>query len=134
MSFRLVVITPKGVMLDQEIDNLLTVSKIGQIEILSNHAPLITTLEISPLRVSYSKVIHYYAVFGGVMYVEKDKTTIVTSQFETSEGIDIERAKRAKERAEHRLSMKNDDLDVERAKASLIRAITRINVVNKDSD
>jgi len=44
------------------------------------------------------------------------------------ESIDVERAQRAKERAEGRLANPTPDIDVERAEAALQRALLRLHV------
>ena len=45
--------------------------------------------------------------------------------------IDVERAKRAKDRAEKRIAEKQEGLDVRRAQLALAKALTRIKVVEK---
>lgn len=134
MSFRLIVMTPSGVKIDNKIDGLFVFSKSGMLGILPNHAPLITTLEIAPMKIDINGIKHNYAIFGGVLYVEKNITTIVTSNIEDSDNIDLSRAIKSKERAEKRLSDKNDkcDVDLKRAKASLLRAIARIKASNNN--
>ena len=49
----------------------------------------------------------------------------------TTETIDIDRAKRAKERAEGRLSNPTPDIDVERAELALARALLRLKVTQR---
>ena len=46
------------------------------------------------------------------------------------EGIDVERARRAKERAEQRLQQKSADFEMARAEASLQRALARLKVAD----
>jgi F-type H+-transporting ATPase subunit epsilon len=133
MSFRLVILTPNGVKVDQDIDELIVSSKTGQLGILPNHAPLISTLEIAPMKFYSSGKVSCFALFGGVINVSKEQTTIVTSNIELSDDIDIERAKNAQIRAQERLDHKDSpDIDYERARAALLRAVTRIKVSQKD--
>jgi len=48
----------------------------------------------------------------------------------TKEEIDVERARKAKERAEERLK-KRESIDVKRAEAALLRAITRLSIASR---
>lgn len=73
------------------------------------------------------------AVSGGFLEVRPDQVTILAQAAETSEQIDVERAKRAKERAEERLRAQNqDNIDFKRAELALKRAINRISVAEKN--
>ena len=68
------------------------------------------------------------AVSGGFILVSKGETKVVATTFEFSDEIDVERANRAKQKAEEALKNAKDDKSIELAKAKLLRAISRINV------
>ena len=53
------------------------------------------------------------------------------STFFVGKAIDIDRAERAKERAEGRLSNPTPDIDVERAEHALARALLRLKVTKR---
>ena len=65
------------------------------------------------------------------MEVNANEVNIVTPNCELPEAIDLDRAKRAKERAERRLADKNTNIDIQRAQHALQRAMVRINVGGK---
>jgi F-type H+-transporting ATPase subunit epsilon len=62
------------------------------------------------------------------MEVRKDKVVILAEAAELSGDIDVARAQQAKERAEQRLSARQDEIDFARAERALQRAITRLDV------
>jgi len=70
----------------------------------------------------------YVAVGTGFLIVQKDRTTVLTRSAERSEEIDVDRARRAKERAEQRLQQTTPDIDMTRAQAALQRALARLKV------
>ncbi len=70
-----------------------------------------------------------FAIGGGIIRVEKGKTTLLLNSIEGKDDIDINRANEAKTRAEQRLANK-DNIDVARATRALKRALTRIEVYN----
>jgi F-type H+-transporting ATPase subunit epsilon len=64
-------------------------------------------------------------VHGGFVEVANDRVIVLSDVAELAEQIDVERARRALQRAEERLSENPDD---EEAQAALLRARTRLEV------
>jgi F-type H+-transporting ATPase subunit epsilon len=76
----------------------------------------------------------YLAITWGYAEVLPNKVTILTETAEMAEEIDLERAERAKRRAEERLhewSTTTADIDFERASIALQRALLRLQVAQK---
>ena len=65
------------------------------------------------------------------MEIKDNVITVVTPNCELPEEIDVERAKRAKARAEERLASKNAEIDFHRAELALQRSLLRLDVKNK---
>ena len=57
-----------------------------------------------------------------------DKVVILTDASELADEIDVERARKAKERAERRLQQQDANIDRARAEIALKKAIARINL------
>jgi len=127
-EFTLKIIHPKGVYFEGpvEIANVRTTE--GQMGLLANMLPFASVLDIAEMNFVQKGERQFYFVSGGFVYVKKDEVTIITDAIESVEEIDLNRAKRAKERAEKRLASKNADIDVMRAELALKRAITRIGI------
>ena len=60
--------------------------------------------------------------------MSNNEMRILTDAIEGRAEIDIERAKRAKERAEKRLAKQDERTNIKRAEVALAKAINRINV------
>lgn len=99
----------------------------GQMGLLSHHMPLVTQLNISILTSVHEGSRHRYAIAGGVLFFQNNEATLMADAFESEGEIDLERAQRAKQRAEERLKSKDPNLDVKRAELALLKAINRIN-------
>ena len=74
----------------------------------------------------------YLAVSGGFAEVTGTKVTIVAESAEKGREIDIERAKRALERAEKRVAAgKTAEIDWARAEAAMRRSMVRMKVAGR---
>ncbi len=106
---------------------------IGSFQVLKNHAPIISTIEIGVIKVELpDKTIAYYATSGGTIEVLNNKVVVLVDTIEALNSIDFNRAKLAFERAKHRLENKHvEDVNIARAQAALARAANRMKIVEK---
>jgi F-type H+-transporting ATPase subunit epsilon len=104
----------------------------GGFQILSNHASLLSQLEIGLIKLKTTDgEEHLFATSGGFLEVHDNKVSIVVETCERASEIDVARAEHSAERARHRLKERPDDLDVTRAELSLQRALNRIRIAYK---
>ncbi len=129
-ELNLEITSPEKIVFSGIVNSVTVPGTIGSFEVLVNHAPIISTFEIGTIKVaSNDSDVQYYATSGGTIEVLNNKILILSDTIELIEDIDIERAKSAKERAEKRISEKeNKEIDVERVKAALRRAENRLKV------
>lgn len=98
------IITPDETAYTDNVTFLLARASDGDIGILPGHEPLAAALSVWPVKVRRPDgEDHLIAVFGGFMEVTPKKITLITPYCELPEAIDVERAERAKTRAEKRL-------------------------------
>ena len=129
MLFRLVIITPKGVYLDEQVSSLTCKLTTGYRTFLAKHAPLVGSLDYGEMHfVSSKNETEYFAIFKGAVNVTNDGITLITTNIEAAKDIDVARAEASKARAEERLSSDSPDIDKNRAKLSLLRAMIRLKV------
>ena len=125
-KMRLQIITPMKTILDEEVDSVILSTTEGEMGILYDHEPVVVLLGYKTLSYTQDEVKKYATTLGGFAEITKDKIVVLTDASEFANEIDLERAKRAKERAEKRLSDSN--MDHLRAEIALKRAIARINL------
>ena len=128
-NLNLEILTPYGKYFAGEVDAIKVHSDDFFMEILPNHAPLVSSLVISKMYMKVDNKEIPYAIGGGIIRVEKGKTTLLLNSIEGKDEIDITRAQDAKARAESYLEQK-DNYDVARATRALKRALNRIEVYN----
>ena len=126
MTFRLKITSPYGVFYDADVKTINVKTVDGYIGVLKNHIPLVAPLEISTMMIRTSEGERHITLAGGMIYVKKKETLIVTPSVEYVEDIDINRAHEAYNRAKRRLENKEASLNVKRAELSLSRSLNRI--------
>lgn len=124
------VITPTRVLFDGEVKSFIvkTRGEVGEFAVLADHAPMTTSLGLGKLVLEFPSGDEKVAsLFEGYLVVENNNAVIISEAAEWPEDIDGERAQKSKERAEHRLEVK-ENIDIARAQSSLMRAIVRLDL------
>jgi F-type H+-transporting ATPase subunit epsilon len=128
------VVTPERQVLSTEVDEVSAPGALGYFGVLPGHTPFITTLGVGELSYRSGNQWEYLSITWGYAEVLPNHVTVLTETAEMAEEIDLERAERAKRRAEERLrewSATVADIDFERASAALERALIRLQVARK---
>lgn len=125
-KMRLQIITPMKTILDEMVDSVILATTEGQMGVLYDHEPVVALLGYEKLTYTQDEVKKQATTLGGFAEVTKDQVVILTDASEFADEIDIERAKKAKERAEKRL--KDGNMDNIRAEVALRKAIARISL------
>lgn len=127
---RLEIVTPQKKVFSEDVKFLVAPGTDGELGILPEHAPLITSLNIGIMRIEQEGKNIKVVVTGGFMEVRNSKITVLANSAERAEDIDVDRAEAAKQRAEQRLASSGSELDVLRAELALKRALTRLKAVH----
>ncbi len=127
-TFQFEIVTPDRLVAQDRAEEMQIPGKNGYLGILAGHAPLITELDVGEVSYRLSGVTEHLAVAWGFAEVLPDKVTILAETAERAADIDLERARKALERAEERLRSGDPDLDYQRALVALRRAQVRLQV------
>ena len=130
-TFQLEIVTPTRLMVKEAAEEAQIPGSNGYLGILPGHAPLITELAVGVITYKANDVTHTLSVAWGFMEVLPDKVTILAEAAERPQEIDVERAQKAKDRAEQRLKSSDPQVDYPRAEDALQRAETRLNVAKE---
>ncbi|HKE05761.1 MAG TPA: F0F1 ATP synthase subunit epsilon [Blastocatellia bacterium] len=125
-KLNLEVITPEKLALREEVDEVIVPGLDGELGILPDHTPLISQLKTGILTYRQGAQSRRMHVSGGFVEVASDRVSVLSDVAEKPEEIDLERAQRAKERAERRLASRGEEVDFPRAELKLQRAMARI--------
>ncbi|MBL8170507.1 MAG: F0F1 ATP synthase subunit epsilon [Acidobacteria bacterium] len=130
-KLNLEVITPERLVLREAVDEVVIPGLGGELGILPEHTPLISQLQTGILVYRKGAERQQMHVSGGFAEVGPDRVSVLSDVAEKPEEIDAERAQRARERAEKRLSSRGEDTDFQRAELKLQRALIRIQLADK---
>jgi F-type H+-transporting ATPase subunit epsilon len=130
-TFQLEIVTPEKKVVDTAATEAQIPGKNGYLGVLPGHAPLITELAIGEVTYRAGGEEQRLAVAWGFAEVLPDKVTILAETAERPNEINVERARKAKELAEQRLTSGDTNVDVEQALASQKKAETRLEVAGQ---
>ena len=134
-QIRCEIVTAERIVFDEAVDMVVAPGIEGQLGILPNHAPLITSLTYGELAIfREGQQDEFIAIGGGFMEVGPDCVTILADSAERAEEIDEERARAAHLRAEETMTREYEEdvgVDPARARAALRRSAIRLKVARR---
>jgi F-type H+-transporting ATPase subunit epsilon len=132
------IVTPDRALLREEVDEVVLPGSQGEFGVLPGHTPLLSTLKIGELWYRQGPERHYLAIAFGFVEVLPDRVTVLAQVGERAQEIDVQRAERAKQRAEQRLAQAQPqpqltpiDFDIERARIALMKSLLRLQVASR---
>lgn len=131
-AFKLQIITPGRVVFNGEATSLSAPGTKGGFQVLHNHAPFISTIEIGEIKVKdRNGSDSLYATTGGFVEVKDNEVMVLAETVELAREIDKQRAQAANQRATKRLHSHDPGIDVERARLAMMRSLNRLRVAEK---
>jgi len=97
------VITPEEVIYDGEADLVIARIADGDIGVLVDHSPLVSTMEAGEVRIREDDEQHVYAISDGFFRVSENLVQVLVEEAVVPEDIDIEAAETRVEEAERDL-------------------------------
>ncbi|HIK37662.1 MAG: ATP synthase F1 subunit epsilon [Geminocystis sp.] len=92
MALMVRVITPDKIVWEKEAQEVILPSSTGQLGILTNHAPLLTSLDIGVMRIRPDREWKNIAVMGGFAEVENNEVKVLVNDAELGDNINREEA------------------------------------------
>ena len=131
-TLELEIVTPERHVLQETAKMIELPGLDGYLGILPGHAPLLSELQPGELTYIEDHVTRSLSVSWGFIEVLPERVIVLAQTAERAEEIDVERAQRAKQRAEELLrNVTATDIDFERARAALMRALARLQAAGR---
>ncbi len=119
------VITPEQVIFDGEVDMVVARIADGDIGVLVDHQPVVSTVEIGAVRINQDDERHVYATSDGFFKVSENLVQILVEEAVTPGEIDVDAAESRVEQAENELSeVSDEDEDSDRQQKEIERRRT----------
>jgi len=133
MPIRCEIVSQDRMVWEGDADIVVVPGVAGEMGILPNHAPLLSTLKFGILKVSHGSVEDLFTVAGGVIEVQPDLITVLADSAENVEEIDVARAEAARKRAEDLLKegLPVDTDSYLKLEAALRRSNLRLDAVRR---
>jgi len=133
MPIRCEIVSQDRMVFEGDADIVVLPGSDGEMGILPNHSPLLTTLKFGVVKVRTKQAEQIFAVAGGVAEVQPDLVTILADAAENVEDIDIARAEEARKRAEEYLAQgtPQDTDSYLKLEAALRRSNLRLDAVKR---
>ena len=132
MPLRLEIVTPERLAYEDDVDAVNVPGVEGELGILPNHAPLVSTLGFGELRIRKGGAEEVFAIVGGFVQVRPDKVVVMAETADLAAEIDVERAQEARREAEKALAGGyQEGADLSAARAALQQALLRIRVAER---
>jgi F-type H+-transporting ATPase subunit epsilon len=127
------IVTPERMSFAGAVEEVTIPGTEGEFGVLRGHASLLSSVDVGELSFTRDHKKTRYAVNTGYAEVTASKVTVLVESAERSDMIDLERARRAKERAEGKMAkISKENTDFERIRLALLRAVTRLKVAGKN--
>ena len=131
-TFPLKIVTPDGLIYDDQAERIIVRTTGGDIAILARHIDCVAALGMGLATVVNAEGQRRYAAcIGGMLSVSNGEVTLVPTTFEWAETIDAARAQASQDRAEKVLHNKDASAtEIQLAEARLHRALVRKSVAS----
>ena len=105
---------------------------MGEVGVLPNHAPLVTTLKPGEVRVRHpgGEEESFY-VSGGMLEIQPHVVTVLSDTALRAHDLDEAAALQAKERAERALHDRQADIDEAKARAEIAQAAAQLQAIQR---
>ena len=126
------IVTPEGLLLRDEVQEVIAPGERGYFGVRPGHTPLMATLGIGEFLYRKADVWHRLTCFSGWCEVLPDRVNVLADIGERAEDIDVGRAEQALRRSTERMKAIRDEAGYAAAHEAYTRAVTRLAVARKE--
>lgn len=129
MSLQVCIMTPNCIFFNEQVEEIILPTNTGQMGVLTNHAPLITALDIGVMLVRTKNDWTTLALMGGFALVKQNQVTVLVNEAESRDTIDPIEAEQSFTAAKQKLEQAEGQKEKVEANFSFKRAKARYQVV-----
>ena len=126
------IVTPEGLLLRDEVDEVIAPGELGSFGVRPGHTPMMATLGFGELSYRKDGSWHRLTCFSGWCEVLPDRVNVLADMGERASDIDVGRAEQALKGAAQRMKAIRDEAGYDEAHLAYVRAVTRLAVARKE--
>jgi F-type H+-transporting ATPase subunit epsilon len=131
-SLELEIVTPEGLLLREQVDEIVAPGETGYFGVRPGHTPMLATLGMGELQYRQQATWHRLSCFSGWCEVMPDRVAVLADLGERAEAIDVSRAEEALRRAAERMKQVRGEAGYDEVRAAYVRAVTRLAVARRE--
>ncbi|MFA6305002.1 MAG: ATP synthase F1 subunit epsilon [Patescibacteria group bacterium] len=133
MKIKFKIATPERVVYESEVDQVTLSTQMGEITVLPNHIPLVSSLKPGEITVKIGKEDLPMAISGGFVEFAENNMVILADTAERVEEINEERAEAGRARAKELLEKQGfaENVDYTALAAKMEKELARLRVAKK---
>ena len=131
MNLQVNILTPDRIFWNESAEEIILPTNTGQMGVLTNHAPLMTALDIGVMLIRTKKEWISLALMGGFALVKQNQITVLVNEAESSSTIDPAEAEKSYEDAQAKWAEASSQKQKVEANFALKRARARYQLVKK---
>jgi len=131
MALQVCIMTPDRIFLDQLTEEIILPTNTGQMGVLTNHAPLITALDIGVMLIREQKEWVGIAIMGGFALIKQNQVTVLVNEAESKATINPTEAEESFLNAKQKLEQAIGQKQKVEANFSFKRARARFQVISE---
>ncbi len=131
MPLKLSIVTPRGTVVEDSVDDVVAPGTEGEFGVLPGHTPFLAAIQEGVVRYHSGGRPSYLAVSAGFAEVGGDHVVLLARTAEKVEDIDRDRAEAALERARARRGEGLTSAELARADSAAARATARLSALSR---
>ena len=131
MTLQVSIMTPDRIFWNDSAEEIILPTNTGQMGVLSNHAPLITALDIGVMLIRAKNDWISVALMGGFALVKQNKVTVLVNEAESVKTIDAQEAENTFLTAKNKLEQAEGQKQKVEANFAFKRARARYQVIKQ---
>ncbi len=124
--------TPDQIFWNKEAEEIILPTNTGQMGVLTNHAPVITALDIGVMSIRTKNEWFPIALMGGFALVKQNQVTVLVNEAESIDDIDSETVEQLYNEARERLETATTEKEKVEANSIFKRAKTRYQMMKQE--
>lgn len=130
-KLQLEIVTPEGLLLRDEVDEVVAPGEDGYFGVRPGHTPFLSTLGLGGIWYRKGEETGSLTCFWGFCEALPDRVNVLAEIGERAEDVDVGRAEQARKRAQERMASIKDEAGYREAHDAYVRAVTRLAVARR---